>query len=131
MSVAVGFGTAIAGVEVIVSPTADFAAALTETQRQMQPFLPLIYATQVLFRWPWNAIGWSPGKRLLGLRVVDAEGNAPGLVRGFVRSLFALASDLPLFIGYVWAFFDGQRRAWHDHLARTWVVRAREDSERR
>ena len=84
-------------------------------------------SSDLLFRWPWNAIGWSPGKRLLGLRVVDAEGHAPGLLRGFVRSLFALASDLPLFIGYVWALFDGERRAWHDHLARTWVVRARDD----
>jgi len=131
MSFVVGIITAIVGVEVVVAPDADFATALAETQRQMQPMLPLIYATQVLFRWPWNAIGWSPGKRLLGLRVVDGQGNAPGLLRGFVRSLFALASDLPLFMGYVWALFDGERRAWHDHLARTWVVRAREDSERR
>jgi uncharacterized RDD family membrane protein YckC len=131
MSFVVGVVTAIAGVEVVVAPGADFTTALAETQRQMQPFLPLIYATQVLFRWPWNAIGWSPGKRLLGLRVVNAQGDAPGLLRGFVRSLFALASDLPLFIGYVWALFDGERRAWHDHLARTWVVRAREDADRR
>lgn len=127
LSLVVGFVTAIAGVEVVVAPDADFATTLAETQRQMQPMLPLIYATQVLFRWPWNAIGWSPGKRLLGLRVVDAEGNAPGLVRGFVRSLFALASDLPLFMGYVWALFDRERRGWHDHLARTWVVRAKRD----
>ena len=130
MSFVVGLVTAFAGVEVVVAPDADFATAIAETQRQMQPLLPLIYATQVLFRWPWNAIGWSPGKRLLRMRVVDAAGNAPGLLRGFVRSLFGLASELPVFLGYAWAFFDRERRTWHDHLARTWVVR-REDSDAR
>lgn len=131
LSMVVGLVTAAIGVEVTLAPDVDFATALAETQRQMQSWLPLIYATQVLFRWPWNAIGWSPGKRLLGLRVVNAEGQPPGLVRGFVRALFALGSDLPLFMGYVWAFFDRERRGWHDHIARTWVVRAERDEARR
>lgn len=130
LSLFLGIVAAFAGVDVQVSPDADFATALVETQRQMQEIMPLIYAAQVLFRWPWNAIGWSPGKRLLGLRVVDAQGAPPGIVRGFVRSLFTLAGEIPLFAGYLWALFDRQRRTWHDHLATTWVVRAsRDDSD--
>ena len=124
LSIFLGIVASFAGIDVQISPDVDFAAALVETQRQMQEIMPLIYAAQVLFRWPWNAIGWSPGKRLLGLRVVDAQGAPPGLVRGLVRSLFTLAGELPLFAGYLWALFDRQRRTWHDHLATTWVVRA-------
>jgi uncharacterized RDD family membrane protein YckC len=103
----------------------------TQIQEQMQPIAPLLYAVEVLYRWPWNALGWSPGKRLLGLRVVNAQGVAPGMLRGLLRSLFTLGSELPFFAGQAWAFFDAERRTWHDHLAGTWVVRTPGDAPRR
>jgi uncharacterized RDD family membrane protein YckC len=50
--------------------------------------------------------GWSPGKLLLGLRVVDFDGRPPGLAKGYVRELvntlgtglFGCFYDLPAFI---------------------------------
>jgi uncharacterized RDD family membrane protein YckC len=67
--------------------------------------------------------GQTPGKMLLGLRVVEASGGPPSYPRAFVRaaagalgSLLAGAFVLPL-------FFDPARRAFHDRLFRTRVVK--------
>jgi uncharacterized RDD family membrane protein YckC len=77
-----------------------------------------------VYRWVWNAIGWSPGKRLLGLRTIDRHGRPPGMQRGLQRALFAIVSDVPLWLGYAFAAWDPERRTWHDRFASTWVVRA-------
>lgn len=124
LSMVFGFvATWLLGVTVNVDPSADIATVFTETQRAMQPYVPILYIVEVLVRWPWCTVGWSPGKWLFGLRVVDAEGNPPGIRRGLTRAAFTLASELPVFLGFVWALFDRERRTWHDHLAQTWVVR--------
>ncbi|GAA0667839.1 hypothetical protein GCM10010193_19500 [Kitasatospora atroaurantiaca] len=78
---------------------------------------------------PTARTGQTFGKRLAGVRVVDARNggrsaNPPGLgrsiARWFVRELSAL-----LLIGLVWPLFDRRaRRGWQDRAARTRVVRA-------
>jgi uncharacterized RDD family membrane protein YckC len=123
LSMVFGFVATLLGVSVNVAPNADLATVFTETQRAMQPYVPILYVVEVLVRWPWCTIGRSPGKWLFGLRVVDAEGNVPGIRRGLTRAAFTLASELPVFLGFLWALFDRERRTWHDHLAQTWVVR--------
>jgi uncharacterized RDD family membrane protein YckC len=123
LSMVFGFVATLLGVEVNVAANADLATVFTETQRAMQPYVPILYVVEVLVRWPWCTIGRSPGKWLFGLRVVDAEGNVPGIRRGLTRAAFTLASELPVFLGFLWALFDRERRTWHDHLAQTWVVR--------
>jgi len=78
---------------------------------------------------PTARTGQTFGKRLAGVRVVDARNggrsaNPPGLgrstARWFVRELSVL-----LLIGLVWPLFDRRaRRGWQDRVARTRVVRA-------
>jgi uncharacterized RDD family membrane protein YckC len=87
---------------------------------------PLVFsqvALTTLYRWIWNALGWSPGKRLLGLRTIDTRGQAPGLQKGLLRAAVAVLSDLPLWLGYAAAGWDRERRTWHDRVSGTWVVR--------
>jgi uncharacterized RDD family membrane protein YckC len=78
-----------------------------------------------VYRWLWNTLGWSPGKRMFGLRLIDARGAPPGWQRGLRRAGFSLLSDLPLWLGYAAAAWSRDRRTWHDHLAGTWVVRTK------
>lgn len=79
------------------------------------------------------ALGTTPGKRLLGLRVVTAEGTRPTLVAALRRESFTLLGAIP-FVGPfaalgVWIWFlvvmrrgpDGAGP--HDRLAGTRVVR--------
>lgn len=75
----------------------------------------------------WAGWGCTPGKLLLELRVVDARSGArPGWVQAMIRLLGYVVSALPLGLGFVWAAFDRDRRALHDKLASTRVVRVEE-----
>jgi uncharacterized RDD family membrane protein YckC len=68
--------------------------------------------------------GQTPGKQLLGLRIIDGYGGRPGLLRTLVRTASYLLSALPCSLGFVWIGFDRERRALHDWIAGTYVVRS-------
>lgn len=71
----------------------------------------------------WTLTGRTPGQRLLRIRVVDASGHAPGPVVTLVRVVGHGLGLLACALGWLWAAFDLENRAWHDHMARTYVVR--------
>ncbi|HAH07182.1 MAG TPA: hypothetical protein DCM05_11790 [Elusimicrobia bacterium] len=86
-------------------------------------------AAYVLYQVLGNCAGATVGKRLLGLRVVRPDGSKLGLGRSVVRALGYLAG-MPLFnLGFVWALFHPESRAWHDLLAATIVVEAEPKSQ--
>jgi uncharacterized RDD family membrane protein YckC len=68
--------------------------------------------------------GATLGKRLLGIRVVGPDGAAPSPARSAVRSTLAILSVAALGLGFLLALFTRTGRAFHDLLARTWVVKA-------
>jgi uncharacterized RDD family membrane protein YckC len=74
----------------------------------------------ILFELLWN--GQSPGKRILGLRVVRAEGQPVSAVASLVRNLLRVV-DLFLGIGIVTMVIDRQSRRLGDFAAGTLVVR--------
>jgi uncharacterized RDD family membrane protein YckC/type II secretory pathway pseudopilin PulG len=63
------------------------------------------------------------GKLALGLAVTDLEGRRIGLGRALGRTLAKLLSGLPLNLGYLMAAFTARKRALHDLVAGTLVVR--------
>jgi uncharacterized RDD family membrane protein YckC len=68
--------------------------------------------------------GGTPGKRILHLRVVTATGNPITWGRGFGRFFAEILNGLiPFSIGYIIAAFDSQKRAVHDHIAGTRVIK--------
>lgn len=71
----------------------------------------------------WHLSGRTPGQKLLRLRVVDGNGRAPGVVRTIVRVLATLAGAVPGALGWLWVAVDLEKRALHDWLAGTFVVR--------
>ena len=72
----------------------------------------------------------TPGKRLLGLRVVRTDGARLGAGRVIGRHFAEQISTLTFFAGYVMAAFDEQRRTLHDMICDTRVVQGpREDAE--
>ena len=66
--------------------------------------------------------GRTVGKTVMGLRIVGLDGRRLPAARSLLRSVAYLASALPLFAGFLWVLVDGDRRAWHDHIARSRVV---------
>ncbi len=66
----------------------------------------------------------TPGKMLLGLKVTTADGRPLGWGRAIGRYFAVVLSWFTAGIGFLVAAFDEQRRAMHDHLCGTRVVRA-------
>lgn len=70
--------------------------------------------------------GQTLGKMLLGIQVVDSEGNIPPWYRVLFRELVGkFVSEAILWLGYIWIGFDQNKRGWHDHLGGSYVVRKR------
>ena len=66
--------------------------------------------------------GKTIGKWLLGLKVVGAEQGAITYRRAFLRWL-GTVGFAPLALGFLWVLWSREKRAWHDYLAGTWVIR--------
>lgn len=85
----------------------------------------LIGLTMVIYQiWCLPKFGATPGKRIMGLRVVRAGGAEVSWGRSTAR--FAgecINSLIPFFIGYIIAAFDPERRTVHDHIAGTRVIK--------
>jgi uncharacterized RDD family membrane protein YckC len=72
----------------------------------------------------WIALGASPGKLLLGLRIVDEPtGGRPTVWQCIGRYFMALVGILCAGLGYLWIVIDPRRQGWHDKIVRTLVVR--------
>ncbi len=78
-------------------------------------------ALLVILFWRWKQ--GTPGKLLLGLRIVDADsGGEPSLRQWCLRYVGYVLSTLLLLLGFFWVLWDPRRQAWHDKLAGTVVV---------
>ncbi|MBN2720673.1 MAG: RDD family protein [Proteobacteria bacterium] len=70
--------------------------------------------------------GQTPGKKLLGIRVVRIDGGDISPRISFFRTLsYLLSAFFGTFLGFLWVLWDRRRRAWHDRIAGTVVVRKR------
>lgn len=68
--------------------------------------------------------GQTVGKWLLGLRVTGKDGASLSYKRAMLRWLIELFLA-PLVVSILWIIWSREKRAWHDYLARTWVIRSR------
>ncbi len=72
---------------------------------------------------PTGKTGQTIGKRIMGIKVVDRDGNPPGVGKAFLRETIGKALSCVIFdLGFILAAFDNQRRAWHDRIAGTYVI---------
>lgn len=68
----------------------------------------------------WQA---TPGKRMLGLRVTDMDGNRIGFGRANARYWSKILSFLILLIGFLMVAFTRRKQGLHDLIASTLVLR--------
>jgi uncharacterized RDD family membrane protein YckC len=73
----------------------------------------------------WTVWGASIGQRLLKLRIVDANTNAPiGVGKAILRYIGLVVSFLVCLIGVIWVAFDARKQGWMDKIAGTVVLQA-------
>ena len=84
-----------------------------------------LVAGMTYFTWFHGIAGRTPGKMLLGLRVIQASGEpmTPGVA--FLRWVGYLISGLAFCLGFLWVAFDRRKQGWHDKIAATLVIRER------
>jgi uncharacterized RDD family membrane protein YckC len=70
----------------------------------------------------WSLTGRTIGKWIMGLKVIRADGNPPTIGRSIIRFIGYGISAIVFWLGYLWVLVDNDRQAWHDHMAKTWVV---------
>lgn len=70
----------------------------------------------------WLLIGQTPGKALLGVRVVAKDGRKLSFVRALLRCLGYGLSALPLGAGFFWILIDDKRQGFHDKISGTYVI---------
>ena len=89
-----------------------------------------LLAGMTYFTWFHGIGGRTPGKILLGLRVIQASGDpmTPGVA--FLRWVGYLISGPVFCLGFLWVAFDGRKQGWHDKIAATLVIRERGKSDR-
>ena len=84
----------------------------------VQRLLRLIYEV------PMTALyGATLGKMLVGLQVIRTDASPVGWRVSLLRFLGKLVGELPFFLGCLWAAFRRDKRAWHDLMTGTRVVR--------
>ncbi len=90
-------------------------------------FLLLIVGWFIWFGFFTAKNGQTPGKRILGLRVIQLDGTIPTagtmwlrevVVKGIVWNLTEPFS----YAAYIWAFFDRDRQTIHDKMVDTYVI---------
>jgi len=90
----------------------------------------LIEAVAVLGVWLYYAFlessGWQGtiGKKILGLRVTDLNGNRVSFGRASGRFFGKIVSGFTLLIGYIMAGFTEKKQALHDMIAGCLVVKS-------
>lgn len=70
----------------------------------------------------WTLVGRTPGKFLMGLRVISRNGRPITFWQALRRYLGYYLSALALYAGFLWVLIDNRRQGWHDKLANTFVV---------
>jgi uncharacterized RDD family membrane protein YckC len=70
-------------------------------------------------------MGATPGKMAMGLKVVRPDGSPVDYGRAAGRYFAKILSGIILLIGYIMAGFDAQKRALHDMICDTRVIKIR------
>ncbi len=83
-------------------------------------FISLVIATYFIFF--WVLAGYTPGKALMGVRIITTDGRKISFSRALLRYLAYFLSAVLFFLGFLWIFVDRRRQGWHDKIANTYVI---------
>jgi len=75
--------------------------------------------------------GWTVGKRILGMEVVDENGDKIGLSKSIIRNLLRLVDGLPAFniLGIVFIAYSPKDQRFGDRIAKTFVINSSRSEE--
>lgn len=71
----------------------------------------------------WFKYGGTPGKILLGIKIIDLKTEKTPSIWQSLKRLFGFGLSIPpIMLGIFWINFSKKKQAWHDSIANTVVV---------
>lgn len=81
--------------------------------------LPIVFTIGL-----WIKFGGTPGKRILGLKIIDEKNHQHLTIgRSLLRYLGYILSSITLLIGFIWIAFDKKKKGLHDYMSGSIVVK--------
>jgi uncharacterized RDD family membrane protein YckC len=71
--------------------------------------------------WAWQ--GQTPGKMVVGIKVIQVDGSPIGFGRAVLRYIGYWVSAIIILIGFIMIGFDDRKQGLHDKIAGTLVVK--------
>jgi len=102
---------------------------LTSWSLAALPWAMLLFLLPMLcwlpYHWIFTTVkGQTPGKMVVGIKVVDAQNNRPTLMAAFVREILGkVISTAGLCLGFLLIDINKQKQGWHDRIAGTHVIK--------
>ncbi|MFC1501967.1 RDD family protein [bacterium] len=94
---------------------------------QITLFSPIIFLNFCLY-FIYFVIMWTlsdgatVGKKIARIKIVDVNGNNISFGKAALRFLGMILSFVPVLLGFLWATWDKNKKAWHDYIAGTQVI---------
>lgn len=84
------------------------------------------FVVGVIYQWYFltQQNGQTPGKRIMGIRVIKVSGAPLQAADVIVRYIGYYVNSIVFMLGWIWALFDKDKQGWHDKLAGTVVIKA-------
>ncbi len=98
-----------------------YAGGLSMLDKQsLLALLAALMTVPVFYKTMWAFVNRdSFGTAVVGLTIVDFDGNPPSQSRRYQRLLGSFVSVLAGGIGLIWALVDEDSLTWHDHISST------------
>ncbi len=117
-------GLLLLGLELIAGlwlPAIPESLRLSATGRLLI-FVWMLLVAFVFLGYCWTHGGQTLGMRAWKIRLIDDAGSVPGWGAALRRYVGAIASLIPVGLGFLAILPDAQNRAWHDRWSKTWIV---------
>ena len=88
------------------------------------PLFGILYTPLFIYGFYKVMKGQTPGKRLLGMKVISEAGEEISFWGGVLREVIGkTASAIIFYLGFIWVAFDSRKQGWHDNISGTYVIR--------
>ena len=125
LNIAFGVIGAVVGISIFPADTANMDPAVFMSEMGTFQLVALVVTWLYFALMESSPRGATVGKMVLGLRVVDEQGNRISFLRATGRFFAKIISSVILFIGFLMIAFTDRKRGLHDIMAGTLVVKIR------
>ena len=73
--------------------------------------------------WMLGNYGSTVGMIVLKIKITKENGGRLTYQDAILRYFASILSTIVLFLGYFWMIWDAKKQTWHDHIAKTVVVK--------